>query len=133
MKEFASFDRVFLREKNNLQELHDSLYRTRIEMAEKTAGAGLSSQEGQLYLTFFAAQSSRIRYQEELVQKVRIELERKRREMGNAISRRKIFENLKEKHIEEEKRREKRFEARELDEISGVRFTARARRVGASA
>ncbi len=133
MKEFASFDRVFLREKNNLQELHDSLYRTRIEMAEKTAGAGLSSQEAQLYLTFFAAQSSRIRYQEELVQKVRIELERKRREMGNAISRRKIFENLKEKHIEDEKRREKHLEARELDEIAGVRFAARARGVGASA
>lgn len=133
MKELASFDRVYLREQDNLTELHESLYRNRTDMDERTAGAGISSQESQLYLSFFAAQSSRIRFQEDLVEKVRLELERKRREMGFVINRRKIFDNLKEKHIENEERREMRLEAREIDDIASMRFAMRSKGIASNA
>ena len=128
MKEFASFDRVYLREKNNLNNFRESLYRARVEMDEKSATGGFSSQEAQLYLSYFAAQSSRIRYQVELVEKVRIAVEGKRKEMAFAISRRKIFDNLKDKHIEAEARKERKLEADQIDEIAGIRFSARGKR-----
>lgn len=127
MKEFASFERVLVREKGNLECLHQDLYQARHEMEEKTASEGLTSQEGQLYLSFFSAQSSRIRHQEDLVQKVRVEVERKRKEMSFAIRRRKIIQNLKDKHIESVERESRRLESIEIDEIAGIRFAARAR------
>ena len=127
MKEFASFDRVYVREGGNLTTLHENLHHTRLEMDEKTKSVGLSSQEAQLYLSFFAAQSAKIRYQEDLVQKIRVEVERKRREMGFAVRRRKIFETLKDKHIEAEEKKEQRLELIAIDEIAGMRFAARAR------
>jgi len=127
VKELASFDRVYLREKKNLTELHESLYQSRTEMEERTAGAGLSSQESQLYLSFFAAQSSRIRYQEDLVEKIRLEVENKRQEVGIVINRRKIFDNLKEKHIESEELQEMRLEAQEIDKIAVMRFAMRGK------
>ena len=133
MKELASFDRIYLREQDNLTALHESLYRNRTDMDERTAGAGISSQESQLYLSFFAAQSSRIRFQEDLVEKVRLELERKKREMGFVINRRKIFDNLKEKHIENEERREMRLEAQEIDDIASMRFAMRSKGIASSA
>ncbi|MFC1491138.1 flagellar export protein FliJ [Nitrospinota bacterium] len=132
MKEFASFDRVYVREQNNLRELHENMHMTRQEMDERTAVGGLSSQEAQLYLSFFAALSSKIRYQEDLVHKVRIEVERKRREMGFAVRRRKIFQNLKEKHFEAEEHNERRRESLEIDEIAGIRFLARTKGESAS-
>ena len=78
-------------------------------------------------MSFFSAQSSRIRYQEDLVQKIRLEVERKRKEMSFAIRRRKIIQNLKEKHMELEERESRRLESIQIDEIAGIRFAARAR------
>ena len=78
-------------------------------------------------------QSSRIRHQEDLVQKIRVEVERKRREMSFAVRRRKIFQNLKEKHIEEQERESRRLELIAIDEIAGMRFAARVRGGDASA
>lgn len=127
MKEFASFERVLVREGSNLETLQEHLYNTRRKMDEQTENQGLSSQEGQLYLSFFSAQSSRIRYQEDLVKKVRREVEQKRKEMSFAVRRRKIFQNLKEKHIEAEDRRSLSIEMRKMDEIAGIRFAARTR------
>ncbi len=132
MKEFASFERVMVRERGNLETLHEDMFQARREMDERTANEGLSSQEGQLYLSFFSAQSSRIRYQEDLVQKIRVGVERKRREMSFSVTRRKIIQNLKEKHIESEERERRRLESLEIDEIAGIRFAARARGVEAS-
>jgi flagellar export protein FliJ len=127
MKEFASFERVMVRERGNLETLHDAMFQSRREMDERTANEGLSSQEGQLYLSFFSAQSSRIRHQEDLVQKIRVGVERKRKEMSFAVKRRKIFQNLKEKHIEAEARKRRRLESLAIDEIAGIRYAARAR------
>ncbi len=132
MKEFASFERVLVRERDNLKTLHEDMFQARRDMDDRTANEGLSSQEGQLYLSFFSAQSSRIQYQEDLVQKIRVEVERKRKEMSFAVRRRKIFQNLKEKHIEAEERERRRFELLEIDEIAGIRFAARARGEDAS-
>ncbi len=132
MKEFASFERVLVRERDNLKTLHEDMFQARRDMDDRTANEGLSSQEGQLYLSFFSAQSSRIRYQEDLVQKIRVEVERKRKEMSFAVRRRKIFQNLKEKHIEAEERERRRLELLEIDEIAGIRFAARARGEDAS-
>ncbi len=132
MKEFASFERVLVRERGNLEKLHGDLFQARREMDERTANEGLSAQEGQLYLTYFSAQSSRIQHQENLVQKIRVEVGRKRREMSFAVRRRKIIQNLKEKHIEAEERESRRLESLEIDEIASMRFAARARGEDAS-
>ena len=132
LKEFASFERVLVRERGNLETLHEDMFQARRDMDDRTANEGLSSQEGQLYLSFFSAQSSRIRYQEDLVQKIRVEVERKRKEMSFAVRRRKIIQNLKEKHIEAEEREHRRLELLEIDEIAGIRFASRARGEDAS-
>lgn len=132
MKEFASFDRVLVREKGNLEMLHGDMFQSRQEMDKRTANEGLSAQEGQLYLSYFSAQSSRIQHQENLVQKIRVEVERKRREMSFAVRRRKIIQNLKDKHIAAEERESRRLELIEIDEIAGMRFAARARGEDAS-
>lgn len=124
MKEFAAFERVLVRESRNLESLQECLYQKRMEMDERTATQGLSSQEGQLYLSFFSAQSSRIRYQEDLVRKIRVEVERKRKEMNFAICRRKIFDKLKEKHAEATEYEMRRLETNEIDEIAGIRYVA---------
>lgn len=130
MKEFASFERVLVRERASLNSLHQDLFEARRKMDERTANEGLSAQEGQIYLSYFSAQSSRIRYQEDLVQKILVEVERKRREMSFAIRRRKIIQNLKDKFIESEERESRRLEMLEIDEIAGMRFSARARGEG---
>ncbi len=132
MKEFASFERVLVRERGNLETLHEDMFQARRDMDDRTANEGVSSQEGPVYLSFFSAQSARIRYQEDLVQKIRVEVERKRKEMSFAVRRRKIFQNLKEKHIEAEERERRRLELLEIDEIAGIRFAARARGEDAS-
>jgi len=67
------------------------------------------------------------------VEKVRLELERKKREMGFVINRRKIFDNLKEKHIENEERREMRLEAQEIDDIASMRFAMRSKGIASNA
>lgn len=127
MKEFASFVRVRVREQETLEVLQGSLHQSRSEMAAQAGGEGLASQKAQMYLAYFTAQNAKIRYQQELLHKVDIEVHRKRKEMAFAINRRKIFDKLKEKHLENEEKERRRLEGIQMDEVAGLRFLAHER------
>ncbi|MEK6709441.1 MAG: flagellar export protein FliJ [Nitrospinota bacterium] len=126
MKEFASFERVRARETEQLHALERHLDDTRAELAGRVLGEGLSSQQAQLYLVFFGAQTSRIRYQHDLLRKVEAEVRRKRVEMSLAMARRKIYDRLRERFLEEQERERGRRESRQADDITSLRFVARA-------
>jgi len=126
MKEFASFERVRARELDQLRSLEQHLDAARNDLDERIVGEGLPSQKAQMYLAFFGAQTSRIRYQQDLLRKVEAEVRRKRVEMAMAISRRKIYDRLKERFLEEEERERSRRETRRVDDIASVRFFARS-------
>jgi len=127
MKEFASFEGVRVRELHRLRSLQGKLDQAQSEMTDQATREGIPSQRAQVYLAFFGAQGVRIRYQHDLLRKVEAEVRRRRREMALAITRRKIFERLKERHLEEEERDQRWREAIELDDTAGIRFAARAR------
>jgi len=128
MKEFGSFERVRARERGLLNDLQEALFASREEMnARAGSREGLSSQEAQLYLSYFGAQTAKIRYQHDLLKKLDIGVRRKRTEMTFAINRRKIMDRLKEKHIEAEDQEARRTESFLIDEIAGARFAARSR------
>jgi flagellar export protein FliJ len=127
MRELASFERVRARETEQLRSLEGKLDEARNDLAERIVGEGLPSQKAQMYLAFFGAQSSRIRYQQELLRKVQAEVRRKRVEMVMAIARRKIYDRLKERFLAEEERERSRREALQVDDIAAIRFIARSR------
>lgn len=127
MRELASFERVRTRETEQLRSLEGKLDEARNDLAERIVGEGLPSQKAQMYLAFFGAQSSRIRYQQELLRKVQAEVRRKRVEMAMAVARRKIYDRLKERFLAEEERERSRREALQVDDIAAIRFIAGSR------
>jgi len=127
MKEFASFERVRARETEQLHSLERHLDAARTDLSERIVGEGLPSQKAQMYLAFFGAQTSRIRYQQDLLRKVEAEVRRKRVEMAMSIARRKIYDRLKERFLEAVERELNRREGLRVDDIVSVRFFARTK------
>ncbi|MFC1733627.1 flagellar export protein FliJ [candidate division KSB1 bacterium] len=104
----------------------EQLYATLMQYQNKLrnlVGEKKSVQILNLYYNYFAFLGKHIEYQKKLVQLARHEMEKKRKELVEAVKGRKILERLREKQLVNFRKDVGKIEQAHLDEISGIKFS----------
>lgn len=120
-KEMAVFSRTLSEERQTLEQLENDQNRALNEIQHKQ-NDGITASEQVLYMNYLDGMTSRIRTQKESIQQAKTQLDLKRLELLDAVKKRKMLEQLKEKSQKCYREKERKLEQNLLDEAAVCRF-----------